>query len=351
MSNIVQTIILFLMSVGLVISGILLWKRRKETGDYSRHIQAIFSWVSAVFSFTFIFRTWAGSTVVGGAFLEPEHTFVPILVQMVYFFYPLEIIRPTKPVKVYALLFSPLLVLFIIGMCAGIQYTTIHTYSELWQHMSEPDVLFRLFALTMMLFYAFSLFLVPYDWQKSSADRPFIRNYAIGFCLIGVFHFAVQLSHSPIFQLLHQMMWMAFFLSVAYYELNERLLMPNHRIGLQKTIAPDSETKDLWVRIVMMLENEEKWRDPNLSLISLSDDLKSNRTYVGNAFKQNTGQTFGEYITKRRIEYVMGELKENPEANILQLLSYVGYSHRTTAMRNFQKIAGVTPIEYVNSLK
>ena len=53
MSNIVQTIILFLMSVGLVVSGILLWKRRLETGDYSRYIQAIFSWVSAIFDFHF----------------------------------------------------------------------------------------------------------------------------------------------------------------------------------------------------------------------------------------------------------------------------------------------------------
>ena len=351
MSNIVQTIVLFLMSAGLVISGILLWKCRKETGDRSRHIQAIFSWVSAVFSFTFIFRTWAGSTVVSGAFLEPEHTFVPLLIQMAFFFYPLEIIRPMKLTKVYAFLFMPLLVLYIIGMCAGIQYTTIHTYSDLWLHINEPNVLFRLFVLTMMLLYGFCLFLVPYDWSKSSADRHFIRNYAIGYCLIGVFNFAVQLSHSYVFLLLHQMMWIFFFLSIAYYELKERLFMPNNRIGLQKTIAPDSETKDLWVRIVMVLENEEKWRNPNLSLSSLSDDLKSNRTYVGNAFRQNTGLTFGEYITKRRIEYVMGELKENPESNIQQLFSYVGYSHRTTAMRNFQKIAGVTPVEFVKSLQ
>ena len=226
MSNIVQTIILSLMSVGLVISGILLWKHRRETGDYSRYIQAIFSWVSAIFTFTFIFRTWAESTVVSGALLEPEHTFVPLLIQMVFFFYPLEIIRPMHPTKVYALLFTPLLVLFIIGMCAGIEYTTIQTYSDLWLHMAEPDVLFRLLALTMMLLYGFSLFLVPYDWRKSSADHRFIRNYAIGYCLIGVFHFSVQLSHSYIFLLLHQMMWIFFFLCIAYFELKVRLLMP-----------------------------------------------------------------------------------------------------------------------------
>lgn len=350
MSNIVQTIILSLMSVGLVISGILLWRHRKETGDYSRYIQAIFSWVSSLFTFTFIFRTWAGSTVVSGAFLEPEHTFVPLLIQMVFFFYPLEMIRPLKLTKVYALLFAPLLVLFIIGMCGGIQYTTIQTYSDLWQHIAEPDVLFRLFALTVMLLYGFSLFLVPYDWRKSSADRRFIRNYAIGFCFIGVFHFAMQLSHSYIFLLLHQLMWMFFFLSIAYYELKERLLMPKMKEHYGIT-APDSETMDLWGRIVMILENEGKWRNPNLALSSLSDEVKSNRTYVGDAFKQNTGLTFVEYITKRRIDYVVGELKQNPEANIYELFVYVGYSQRSTAMRNFQKITGKTPTEFVKSLK
>ena len=350
MSNIVQTIILSLMTVGLVISGILLWKRRKETGDYSRNIQAIFSWVSALFAFTFIFRTWAESTVVYGAFLEPEHTFVPLLIQMAFFFYPLEIIRPLKLTKVYALLFAPLLVLFIIGMCGGIQYTTIQTYSDLWQHIAEPDVLFRLFALTVMLLYGFSLFLVPYDWRKSCADRRFIRNYAIGYCLIGVFHFAVQLSHSYIFLLLHQMMWIFFFLSITYYELKERLLMPKIKECLEIS-GPDSATMDLWSRIVMVLETKGRWRDPSLGLTSISDELNSNRTYIGDAFKQNTGLTFGEYITKRRIDYVVGELKQNPKASIHELFVYVGYSQRTTAVRNFRKITGTTPSEFVKSLQ
>ena len=29
-----------------------------------------------------------------GAFIEPEHTFVPILIQMTFFLYPLEVILP-----------------------------------------------------------------------------------------------------------------------------------------------------------------------------------------------------------------------------------------------------------------
>ena len=174
----IATIFLSLMSVGLTACGILLWKCRKETGDYSRHIQAIFSMVSAVFAFMFIFRTWNGTTTVEGAFFEPEHTFIPIFIQTIFFFYPLEVIRPTvSRSMVYTLLFGPLLLLAIVGLCGGIEYTVIHTYADLWQHMTEPNVWFRLLTLAVMLFYGFSLFCVPYDWRNSSANRVFIRTY------------------------------------------------------------------------------------------------------------------------------------------------------------------------------
>ena len=352
MNDIIITILLSLQFVGFTASGILLWKRRMETGDYSRHIQAIFNFISAIFTFIFIFRTLEKSTIVDEVYLAPEHIFVPLLIQMVFFLYPLELIRPrANRTKVYATLFLPLLILFIIGMCTGIQYTPIITHADLIQHISEPDVLFRLVTLTMMLFYSFSLFLVPYDWRKSNANRRFICSYALGYCLIGVFHFAVHLSHLYIFQLLHQIMWMTFFFYVAYYDLRERLLLHQNTEEYPEKKTPVFETMSLWERIVWMLNEEEKWRDPNLGLSSFAEELKSNRTYVGDAFKQNTGMTFVEYITKRRIDYVIDKMKQNPKNNIHDLFNYVGYCQRTTAARNFQKIAGMTPTEFLESIQ
>ena len=201
--------------------------RRTETGDYSRTIQALFSWVSAFFTFTFIFRTWAGTAPTDATFFDPEHIFVPLLCQMTFFLYPLEIIRPALGrAKVYALLFVPLLLLAAIGMCAGIQYTPLYSYADLWQHIGEFNVWFRLLTLLVMLFYAFSLLLVSYDWRRSSADRSFVLCYALGFCLMGILNFCIQLTRSDWFVLAHQVVWVSFFIGVAYYELNERLLAP-----------------------------------------------------------------------------------------------------------------------------
>ena len=348
----IATILLVFMTVTLVISGILLWKRRKESSDYSRIIWAVFSWISAFFTLTFIMRTWQETTTADGAFFEPEHTFVPILMQMTFFLYPLEVIRPTiSRAKVYVLLFTPLILLVSVGMCAGIEYTTIYTYADLWQHIGEFNVWFRLLTLTVMLFYCFSLFLVPYDWRKSSADKKFIMFYSCGFCLIGLLHFSIQMSHAYWLVLAHQIVWITFFLAVAWYELRERLLVPQTVLEQVESCDGDSTDDCLWKEINLLLDNNDKWRDPNLSLSSLSEQLASNRTYVGEAFKRNARMTFIEYLTKRRIGYVIDALQANPNADIHELLNHVGYRQRSTAWRNFQKITGMTPTEFVDNLK
>lgn len=352
--KLIATILLVLMTIVLITCGVLLWKRRKETGDYSRHIQALFSWVSTLFTLIFIFRTWAETTTADSAFLDPEHTFVPLLMQMTFFLYPLEVINPViSRTKVYALLFSPLLLLVFVGMYAGIEYTPIHTYADLWAHLGEFNVWFRLFALIVMLLYCFSLFLVPYDWRKSSVDRKFIMTYALGFCMIGILHFSIQLSHAYVLVLLHQVTWMAFFLGVAYYELKERLVVSSPKMVAtpSESASPDSENNELWTRIIEIMESNNEWRNPDINLSTLSQQAFSNRTYVSESFKRHTGMTFNEYLAKRRIDYVAEELKQHPDTNIQELFIKAGYRHRSTAWRHFQKQKGISPTEYIESLR
>ena len=194
-------------------------------------------------------------------------------------------------------------------------------------------------------------FLVPYDWRKSSADKKFIMFYSCGFCLIGLLHFSIHMSHAYWLVLTHQIVWITFFLAVAWYELRERLLVPQTVLEQVESCDGDSTDDSLWKEINLLLDNNDKWRDPNLSLSSLSEQLASNRTYVGEAFKRNARMTFIEYLTKRRIGYVIDALQANPNADIHELLNYVGYRQRSTAWRNFRKITGMTPTEFADNLK
>ena len=146
-------------------------------------------------------------------------------------------------------------------------------------------------------------------------------------------------------------------MSVTWYELCKRLRLPGDPAPITVILqleAPqicEYANDRLWERITDLLDNKEKWRDPNLSLSSLSESLKSNRTYVEKAFKRNTGMTFIKYITKRRIDYVTSERPKNPKTDIYELFKYVGYRQRSTAWRNFQKVTGLTPTEFFERLK
>lgn len=221
--KLLSTLLLTLMSTSLTACGILLWKRRKEVSDHSRTIQAVLSGVSAFVALTFIFRTWAETLVVDESYLEPEHIFMPIFLQLAFFLYPLEVVKPTgNHTQVYAFLYVPLLLLAQTGICGGITFTAIHTYHDLWLHLGEANVWLRLLTLAVMLYYCLAFYRVHIDCCKCKADYLFFRNYTVGLCLMGLLYLAVHVTHSHVWMLLLLMAWMAFFFSITYYELKIR---------------------------------------------------------------------------------------------------------------------------------
>ncbi|MBR5298108.1 MAG: helix-turn-helix domain-containing protein [Parabacteroides sp.] len=350
----VASVLLAVMVVLLITCGVLLWKRREETGDYSRLIQAILSWISAFFAFMFIFRIWKGTSVSYVTYLDSEHTFVPIGIMMTYFFYPLEVfcVKGNR-LKVYAFLFIPLLMLLFIGLFGGIKYTTLYTLADLWEHIAEPNVWFRFFSLIVMLFYGFVLFLLPYDYKQSSVDRKFIWTYSLGFCLIGVLYFLEQMTHAYVLEVLHQMAWMGFFFGVAYYELKIRLYTPKKRYENLDVVQlePASPMNSLWEKIVEVIEVNEGWRDPDLTLSVLTSKVHSNRTYVNEAFKRNVDMGFSEYVSKCRIQYVVEELKKHPDTHVHDLFFLAGFRSRSTASECFKRVMGMTLTEYLAQQK
>ena len=106
-------------------------------------------------------------------------------------------------------------------------------------------------------------------------------KYALGFCLIGILHFAIHISHVYWLVLIHQIVWITFFLYAAYYELHERLQAPQTTLEAEEETTTGSTSDRLREQTIIMLNSNGKWRNPELSLTSLAEQLESNRTYVG----------------------------------------------------------------------
>jgi two-component system, response regulator YesN len=94
----------------------------------------------------------------------------------------------------------------------------------------------------------------------------------------------------------------------------------------------------------------ENYNDENLSLNSLCKHLLISTSYFSLIFKNHTGGTFIEYLSKIRIEKAM-ELLKNTSLKTYEIADRIGYNDPHYFSMAFKKVAGLTPTEYRESVK
>ena len=83
----------------------------------------------------------------------------------------------------------------------------------------------------------------------------------------------------------------------------------------------------------------------DVSLNEISEELNISSYYFSKLFKDETGEGFVEYLTKRRVEKAKEMLKD-PEKSIKEVGCECGYSDPNYFSRIFKKATGMTPTEY-----
>lgn len=88
----------------------------------------------------------------------------------------------------------------------------------------------------------------------------------------------------------------------------------------------------------------------NCSLISLASYLKYNSEYLSRIFKNYCGISYNDYVNHFRIEEAC-RLLQTSNSNISDISMDCGYSSIRSFNRNFKKIIGMTPYEYLKYCK
>lgn len=89
----------------------------------------------------------------------------------------------------------------------------------------------------------------------------------------------------------------------------------------------------------------DNYRDPNISLNSICKHLLMSTSYFSSVFKNHTGQTFIEYLTKVRMEKAM-ELLKISDMKVYEISEEVGYNDPHYFSLIFKKIFGTAPSEF-----
>ena len=99
-------------------------------------------------------------------------------------------------------------------------------------------------------------------------------------------------------------------------------------------------------RIASSLETamirDQVFRDPSLSLRTLSDHLGTSEHYVSQTLNEKLGETFFDFVNRHRIAEARIR-RETTDDPIVEVAHELGYNSRSTFNAAFRKYAGITP--------
>lgn len=110
--------------------------------------------------------------------------------------------------------------------------------------------------------------------------------------------------------------------------------------------------KEILDKLYKIKENHE-YLQPDFSINKIANELNTNSTYISFVFNSKKEESFKQYYTKLKIEYIINKLKTDKTYrmySIQTLAEEVGYSNASAFSRAFKKHTGVTPSIFLKTL-
>ena len=145
------------------------------------------------------------------------------------------------------------------------------------------------------------------------------------------------------------------FVVIGYYFFNKE---KKKTIVFNKPQKKDySINLELEQTVLLELEKFEKsknYLDSTFNINKLAKQLNTNTSYLSSIVNEKKGKTFKQYITELRINYLITIIQKDSKYRkytIQALGEEIGYTNASSFSRSFKKFTGLTPTNYLNSLK
>ncbi len=107
----------------------------------------------------------------------------------------------------------------------------------------------------------------------------------------------------------------------------------------------------LAARINEVMHDEKLYLQSDLKITDLALAVNSNRNYVYEALRLVMHSSFSDYVNKARIEYAQHLMEEDETQLMSEIARNSGYTSESSFYRNFKKISGQSPRDYLGSIK
>lgn len=338
-------------------------------GLFARHrVQYLcLAWVNGIFFGTTLVASFFSQDIAEGepGILHPAMLLALLCACYLQSIYPLNISMPGflqwERMWRYARPILVLLAIYIGAALMGSRIVYIYTAKDLIGNILSSDILLRLCALGLSIYYIVNIFLLPRRMARHANVPGYLLGYCVAMGLSVVFYTYVAIFYNLTLLAIYIILFTILNLYLMFRTLETLALQLPRPIISEVAEIPAEENKDAeqddfneanlhrFQRINFWMQNHKnEWKESTFGRDRLCQEVGYNRHLVLQSVRSQGFNNVHDYISSFRV----AELKRmvsRGEVNTLSDTLSAGFGTIQTVRACFLKVEGITLDEYLKS--
>lgn len=323
------------------------------------------AWVNGIFFCTMLVASFFSRGIAEGqpGILHPYMLIALLCACYLQSIYPLNISMPGflqwERMWRYALPILVLMAFYIVATLMGSRIVYIYTAKDLIKNVLSSDILMRLCALGLSIYYIVNIFLLPHRMARHANVPRYLLGYCFFMGLSVVFYTCVAIFYDLTLLAIYIVLFTILNLYLSFRTLETLALQLPRPIISEQTEVPAEECKETdqddfneanlhrFQRINFWMQNHrDEWKDSTFGRDRLCLEVGYNRHLVLQSVRSQGFNNVHDYISSFRV----AELKRMIARGEVKTLSdtlVAGFGTTQTVRACFLKVEGITLDEYL----
>lgn len=337
------------------------------TGLFARHrVQYLcLAWVNGIFCCTTLVASLFSHSIATAhpGILHPGMLVALLCACYLQSIYPLSIPMPGflqwERMWRYAFPILVLIAIYLIAALMGSRIVYIYTAKELAANILSSDILMRLCALGLSIYYIVNIFLLPHRMARHANVPRYLLGYCMAMGLSVVFYTYVAISFDLTMLALYVVLFTVLNLYLMFRTLETLALqLPRPVINEvseeQNAKSKEQEEEDFneanlhrFQRINFWMQNhKDEWKDSTFGRDRLCTEVGLNRHLVLQSVRSQGFNNVHDYISSFRVAELKRMISRGEVKTLNDTLA-AGFGTTQTVRACFLKVEGITLDEFL----